>query len=161
MVFTRNTRRALSTVVTSAILLSFVAMIGTSVVAWSNTNSRAFESILVSSASDSLNKINEMLIIENVVLQSRCVFFGLNGVNTTITNTGTVGINVTQIKISDSAQTATYNKTSFLPGPSYNPVIIPKSSKSICIVYPWQTGYLTTVQVTTARGTVLTTQVIK
>ena len=161
MVFTRNTRRALSTVVTSAILLSFVAMIGTSVVAWSNTNSRAFESILVSSASDSLNKINEMLIIENVVLQNRCTAPGTNGVNITVTNTGTVGINVTQIKISDSAQTATYNKTSFLPGPSYNPVIIPKSSKSICIVYPWQTGYLTTVQVTTARGTVLTTQVIK
>src|SRR2546425_432713 len=124
MAFTRNRHRALSTVVTSAILLSFVAMIGTSVVAWSNTNSRAFESILVSSASDSLNKINEMLIIENVVLQSKCILFGLNGVNATVTNTGTIGINVTQIKISDSTQTATYNKTSFLPGP-YNPAIMP------------------------------------
>ena len=160
MVFTGNRRRALSTVVTSAILLSFVAMIGTSVVAWSNTNSRAFENILVSSASDSLNKINEMLIIENVVLQSKCVVPSNLGVNTTVTNTGTVGINVTQIKISDSTQTATFKKSDFLPAP-YNPVIMPQSSKSICVLYAWQTGYLTTVQVTTARGTVLTTQVIK
>ena len=160
MVFPGNRRRALSTVVTTAILLSFVAMIGTSVVAWSNTNSRAFESILVTSASDSLNKINEMLIIENVVLQSKCILLGYNGVNTTVTNTGTVGINVTQIKISDSTQTATFKKSDFLPSP-YNPVIIPKSSSSICVLYLWQTGYLTTVQVTTARGTVLTTQVIK
>ena len=160
MVFTGNRHRALSTVVTTAILLSFVAMIGTSVVAWSNTNSRAFENILVSSASDSLNKINEMLIIENVVLQSKCVVPFTNGVNITVTNTGTVGINVTQIKISDSTQTATFKKSDFLPGP-YNPVIIPKSSSSICVLYLWQTGYLTTVQVTTARGTVLTTQVIK
>ena len=160
MVFTGNRRRALSTVVTSAILLSFVAMIGTSVVAWSNTNSRAFENILVSSASDSLNKINEMLIIENVVLQNRCTAPGTNGVNITVTNTGTVGINVTQIKISDSTQTKTATKSEFLPYP-YNPVIIPKSSSSICVLYLWQTGYLTTVQVTTARGTVLTTQVIK
>ena len=160
MVFTGNRHRALSTVVTTAILLSFVAMIGTSVVAWSNTNSRAFESILVTSASDSLNKINEMLIIENVVLQSKCILLGYNGVNTTVTNTGTVGINVTQIKISDSTQTATYTKSDFRPSP-YNPAIMPQSSKSICVVYPWQTGYLTTVQVTTARGTVLTTQVIK
>ena len=160
MIFARRRHRALSTVVTTAMLLTAVVAIGTGLVAWANTNSRTFESILVSSAADKLNTLNEMLIIENVVLQNRCTAPGTNGVNITVTNTGTVGINVTQIKISDSTQTKTATKSEFLPF-AQTTGINPHASKSFCVVYNWQTGLLTTVQVTTARNTLASTQVMK
>ncbi|TLY02486.1 MAG: hypothetical protein E6K87_07985 [Thaumarchaeota archaeon] len=160
MIFARRRHRALSTVVTTAMLLTAVVAIGTGLVAWANTNSRTFESILVSSAADKLNTLNEMLIIENVTPSSKCPTTGLNGVNTTVTNTGTMGINVTKITVSDATQSQTFTKSGFVPVPQTTG-INPHASKSFCVVYNWQTGFLTTVQVTTGRNTLVSTQVMK
>ena len=165
MVLVRNKRRALSTVVTTTIMLTAVAVIGAGVVAWANTNSRTFESILVSSASDKLNKINEMPKIENVVLTTKLAAPfsqtpGFKGINVTVSNIGTLGFNVTKIKISDSSTslTCTTNDTSI---GFCKRSITPQSSKWFAVIYGYTNGLLTTVEVTTNRGTVITTQVMQ
>ena len=74
MIFARRRRRALSTVVTTAMLLTAVVAIGTGLVAWANTNSRTFESILVSSAAD---KLNHALLFRRPEPPARNVVLGL------------------------------------------------------------------------------------
>lgn len=144
-------RRALSTVVTTAMLLTAVAVMGTGVVAWSNYNLRSFETNLVTSASNNTNKINEAPIIENVVLDPNPS--GNKLVNVTVTNVGTVGFNVKTITISDSTQSAT--KT--VSGGN----VTPHSSSMFSYAYPWIKGKITTVQVITSRGTVISTQAMQ
>lgn len=146
-------RRALSTIVTTALLLTAVAVMGTGVVAWSNYNLRSFETNLVTSASNNTNKINEVPIIENVVLVPNFPSNGVNSVNVTVTNVGTVGFNVKTITISDSTQSTT--KT--VSGGN----VTPHSSSMFSYTYQWINGKITTVQVITSRGTVVSTQAMQ
>ena len=151
MIFVK--RRALSTVVTTALLLTAVAVIGTGVVAWSNYNLRTFEANLVTSTSNNTNKINEIPIIENIVLVPNYPLFGINSVNVTVTNVGTIGFNVAKIQISDSTQSII--KT--VAGGN----ITPHSSKLFSYSYQWIHGSITTVQITTARGTIISSQAMQ
>ena len=93
----RRTKRALSTVVTSAILLSAVAIMGAMVVTWANVKLSNQEEALNITFSDSMNKMNEDFIIEYVWYD-----YTLNNVNVTVTNVGSIGLNVTEIKFTDS-----------------------------------------------------------
>ena len=146
-------RRALSTVVTTAMMLTAVAVIGTGVVVWSNSNLRTFETSLVSSASDNTNKINENPKIENIVLVKDFPAPTINSVNVTVSNIGTVGLNVTQIVFSDSSKSTTKTIT--------DGGIAPQSSKVFSYSFQWSNGVLTTVQVTTARGMQITSQAMQ
>ena len=92
----RGYKRALSTVVTSAILLSAVAIMGTMVVTWANMKLSGQEEALLFSFSNSINKLNEDFIVESVWYD-----YVLNNVNVTITNVGIIGLNVTEIKFTD------------------------------------------------------------
>jgi archaellum component FlaF (FlaF/FlaG flagellin family) len=94
----RRTKRALSTVVTSAILLSAVAIMGAMVVTWANVKLSNQEEALNITFNDSMNKMNEDFIIENVWYD-----YTLNNVNVTVTNVGSIGLNVTEIKFTDSS----------------------------------------------------------
>ena len=147
-------RRALSSVVTTAMMLTAVAVIGTGVVVWSNYNLRAFENVLVTTASNNTNKINEVPIFENIVFVPYIsIIYPDKYVNTTITNVGTIGFKVSSITITDS----THN-TPFINSTSVN--INPKSSKLLFNKFSWTTGVPVTITVITARGTVISTQVI-
>ena len=145
--------RGLSTVVTTAIMLTAVAVIGTGVVVWSNSNLRTFETNLVSSASDNTNKINENPRIENIVLVKDFPAPTINSVNVTVSNVGTVGLNVTQIVLSDPSKSTTKTIT--------DGGISPQSSKLFSYSFQWSNGVLTTVQVKTARGLQLTSQAMQ
>ena len=162
MKFVRNRRRALSTVVTTAIMLTAVAAIGTAVVAWSNTSLRTYEFNLATSASDKTNKINEVLIIENVVLVPPIAFpVTAAAANITLTNTGTVGLNVTQIKISDSSNTIFNNNAkvcSYFTCSTLKEALPPHSSGWFYHSFPWTANKIVTAQATTVRGTTVTTQ---
>ena|SRR6185312_3066156 len=149
MIFVK--RRALSSVVTTALLLTAVAVMGTAVVTWSNYNLRTFENNLLTSASDKTNKINESPIIENVVLDPNPS--GNKLVNVTVTNSGNVGFNVTKITLTNSTKTIENKVT--------NGGIVLHSSKLFSYAFKWENGKITTVQVTTARGTVISTQVMQ
>ncbi|VVC06239.1 Uncharacterised protein [uncultured archaeon] len=159
----RNKRRALSTVVTTAIMLTAVAAIGTAVVAWSNTNLRTFEFNLASSASDKTNKINENLVIENVVLKPDVPLPLPDhpaAINITVTNTGTVGFNVTQIQVSDSSNNIIVkDANTCAPNCSATgATILPKSSGWFYYQFGWSSNKIVTIQATTVRGTTVTTQ---
>lgn len=92
-------RRGLASVVTSAILLSSVAILGVGLVGWSNSNLLSHQQNLENTFTQNVNKLNEYVIFEKV-------WFGGTSpnkfVNVTVTNTGNVGLNVTSIQFVNS-----------------------------------------------------------
>src|SRR5690242_16840693 len=140
-----QTRRGLSTVVTTAIMLSAVAVLGTAVVGWSNSNLKVFETGLSTSSVDKTNKINENLLIENVAFckTTACPTNGFNGVNITLTNVGYDSLAITNIQINGSS-------FSWNVSPSLN--IKPQTSSLYQHVLPWHSKSLEKIIVTTARG---------
>ena len=140
-------RRGISALITATILLSATAMMGTGLVSWSNSDLKSYQNSVANTASSDSNQINEDLTIENV-------WFGTNPskfVNITLTNTGGIGLNVTDIKIINSAQ-----KISDYPV-SHNTIFSHKQN-STQVFYNWQGGTPIQILVTTARGSTFQTQ---
>ncbi|MFB5628884.1 MAG: hypothetical protein ACE5RF_07610 [Nitrosarchaeum sp.] len=105
MKFNKKTKRGLSTIVTSAILLSSVAVMGVLIVNWANTNLTKHQNNLDSTISSTTNKINEKLIVEHI-------WFGAGqSMNITMSNVGTVGLNVTKIQITNTTSNQIYTFT--------------------------------------------------
>ncbi len=149
-----SSRRGLSTIVTAGIMLSAVAVLGSAVVTWSNGNLKSYETILSNTAATNTNKINEFLTIENIVFCSNCAGSSSNNViNVTLTNTGTIPVNISKIQINSTAIT-TFAKGTTLP------TIMPKSSYTIAaqLGNKWHSKSVDTITITTARGSIYTTQ---
>ncbi|MGI0027286.1 MAG: hypothetical protein ACREAD_05540 [Nitrosopumilaceae archaeon] len=147
-----TSRRGLSTVVTTALMLTAVAILGSTIVAWSNNNLKLYEIALDSTASSNTNKINEFLTIENIwFCKTTCPVSGAPAVNVTLTNGGNIGLNVIDMKL--------VNTTKTLDVPLN--VLIKQGTS-----YSWQKKYQSnsnipiTIYVTTARGTIISTQVV-
>ena len=141
-------RRGLASVVTGAILLSAVTLLGTGLVSWTNSNLSTHQQTLQSSYSTATNKINEFLIIENV-------WFGQNPqkfVNITMNNVGNVGLNVIKIELVNSTDSVEYQ---FGDG-----VILPEKSYSAKISYGWGDNELVDITITTSRGSIYKTQAL-
>ena len=152
MIRLNQTRRGISTVVTAAIMLTAVVVLGTSLVAFSNSKLTTFENGLAGSASDKTNKIKENLLIENVWFCSLCGGPPFNqGINITLTNAGNVGFNVTQIKINNQ----NFVCTTINPSTS----ILPGKSSSCKGSLTWAHNVPVNIVVTTARGLIYTAQV--
>ncbi len=85
-VFSAKRRRAIATIVSTAILLSAVSIMGVILVAWANTSLFTKQVELESSFNDKINKLNEDLLIENI-------WFGATPaiVIVTMTNVGSIG----------------------------------------------------------------------
>ena len=91
-------RRALATVVSTGILLSAVAIMGSMLTAWSNSIFANEQHQLNEVYAEGVNKLNEFLVIEHV-------WFGNNPskfVNLTMTNVGNNGLNITKISLDNS-----------------------------------------------------------
>jgi hypothetical protein len=149
-----QTQRGLSTVVATALMLSAVAVLGTTLVLWSNSNLRGYETSLAILSSDNTNRINEFLVIQNIwFCKNTCHNSGINkpGVNITIANYGNIGLNVTQIKLNDSRYVYTYTNVAILPGKEY--FLNNKTN------YPWHSGSAQNITITTGRGSIFTTTV--
>jgi archaellum component FlaF (FlaF/FlaG flagellin family) len=146
-------RRGISTVVETALMLSAVAVLGSTLVMWSNSNLGSYETKLGNTANNNANKFNEVLSIENALFCQATCPHGITapGANVTLTNVGTIGLNVTQIILNSTSTATSINSlnVAILPGQSY---MWPKSS------YNWQHRTPVTITVTTARGTIFTTQ---
>ena len=143
-------KRGLSTVVTSAILLTAVAVMGIMIVTWSNANLARQQQDLDSSFSDNLNRINEELLLGNI-------WFGItpsNNINITMSNVGTVGLNVTEIEIKDYSTGSTID--SF---PYSNAGILPRGEFSVNETFAWDADASYDVLITTERGSIFRTQV--
>ena len=90
----RMYKRALSTIVTGAILLSAVAIMGSMVVTWAALTFSQNEEALQVSFANNINKLNEDITIESVWFDD---VPDPNIVNITLSNIGTIGLNITEI----------------------------------------------------------------
>ena len=125
-------RRALASIVTSAILLSSIAIMGVGLVGWSNSNLTSHQKTLENTFSKNINKLNEYVVFEKV-------WFGGTSpnkfVNVTITNSGDIGLNVTSIQFINSTTFNEISSTSVTDGG-----ISSSQSYSTQIDYEWEAG---------------------
>jgi len=149
--FCKSTKRGLSIVVTSVILISAVAIMGTSVTLWSNSIFSQKQASIEESFATSLNKLDEHITIEKVWFDTNPVNLG----NVTLSNTGIVGLNVTEIKFVDSITRHTLATLSITDGGLRLGEIY-----SAILTYNWIDDVSYDVVVTTERGNIFRTQVI-
>jgi len=144
-VFFTKRRRGLSTVVSTAIILAAVSIMGVSLIAWANTNLYTKQVELESSFNTQMNKLNEDLLVEHI-------WFGTspNIVNVTINNVGSIGFNVTKIEIK--------NSTSVLNVIITDGGIFPSGDYSIQETYNWNSGETVDFTIFTDRGNIFTAQ---
>jgi len=140
-------KRGLSTVVTTAILLSAVSIMGIYLVGWSNSSLLNDQIRLENSFNDKINKLNEEIFIENVWFNDDPYT-----VNVTTNNVGVIGLNITQIKLVNSSDTTVFAIT--------NGGVIPKNTYSFQDTYVWVKNEIIDIYVTTARDRIFTTQVV-
>jgi len=141
-----HSRRGLSTIVTSAILLSSVTLLGSSVVVWENSNFSGRQRELNDLYSTKVDKIHENITFEKI-------WFGkAKSINITMTNQGPVGITLTQVQFSTGS--GTFNV------PVNNKQILPNKIGSLNITsYPYLDNIPTNVVVATSRGATFSTEV--
>jgi hypothetical protein len=145
----RHSKRGLSTVVVSGILIAAVAIMGSAVVSWSNSNMMTHQQSLETTYSTNINRIKEYLTIENV-------WFGGTTpsdkfINMTFNNAGSIGLNITSIKL--------VTTTSSTESLYTNGGIFPSKTNSIKKSYNWQDDVPIDLIVTTSRGSIFRTQV--
>lgn len=146
-------RRGISNVVTSAILLSAVSIIGVMMLGWSNSSILEQKQEIENVFNTNINKINEELIFENVWFATTP---SPNHLNVTLANTGVLGLNVTEIHVTNTTGT---NNTTFIN--YFTDGGIPKSNSfSVNATYAWQSGDELDILVLTGRGNQFITQVI-
>ena len=147
----RGYRRALSTVVTSVILLSAVAIMGTMVVTWANMKLGSQEEALTVTFTNSINKLNEDFIVEYVWYD-----YVLNNVNVTITNVGIIGLNVTEIKFVNPSDYSNLVTLSITDGG----ILVQKSFNTNVTYSGLTSGDTFNVVVTSERGNIIQKQVL-
>lgn len=141
-------RRALATVVSTGILLSAVAIMGSMLTAWSNSIFATEQDELNTVYAEGVNKLNEFLVIEHV-------WFGDNPskfVNLTMSNVGNNGLNVTKITLDNSI-----DKTDLIimdGGIAHNDVF------STEVTFNWTTTEPIQVSITTEKGSIYQTYVM-
>ena len=144
-------RRALASIVTSAILLSSIAIMGVGLVGWSNSNLTSHQKTLENTFSKNINKLNEYVIFEKV-------WFGGTSptkfVNVTVTNSGDIGLNVTSIQFINSTTFNEISSTTITDGG-----ISSSQSYSTQIDYEWETGDEFDILLKTNRDNQFRTQV--
>ncbi len=155
-------RRGLATVVTSAIILSAVSIMGVMLLGYSNTTLLSHQMEIEEVFSTQLNRINEDLFFENIWFAPPSLpKMTENHLNVTLSNIGILGLNVTTIRVTNVTNG---NTTSFdYPGSGnyYTDMGIPKSTiLSKNVTYPWQSGDELNVLVFTGRGNQFITQVV-
>ena len=143
-----RTRRALSSLITTVILLSATAMTGTGLVSWSNINLSSFETHLTNVYATNVNTLNENLVVENVWFGNTPSKF----LTMTITNTGKIGLNVTDVKLTRSGTT--------LDIPSHHTALLSGQQNTTTITYAWLSKVPIQIQVTTSRGNIYNSQVM-
>jgi hypothetical protein len=141
-------RRALATVVSTGILLSAVAIMGSMLTAWSNSIFATEQDELNTVYAEGVNKLNEFLVVEHV-------WFGDNPskfVNLTMSNVGNNGLNVTKITLDNSI-----DKTDSIimdGGITHNDVF------STEVPFNWTTTEPIKVSITTEKGSIYQTYVM-
>jgi hypothetical protein len=141
-------RRALATVVSTGILLSAVAIMGSMLTVWSNSIFANEQHELNTVYAEGVNKLNEFLVIEHVWFGNSPSKF----INLTMSNVGNNGLNVTKITLDNSI-----DKTDLI---ITNGGIVQNDVFSTEITYNWTTTEPIQVSVTTEKGSIYQTYVM-
>jgi len=152
--FKTRSRRGLGTVVTTAILLSAVAVMGIFIVDWSQANLTTHQAKLDSTLSSNLNKLNEKVIFEYIWFDANTTPPN-NIVNITMNNVGTVGLNVTKIELVDPTLGTTLATNSLTNGG-----MVSRSTLSVNFTYTWTTNTVYDIIATTDRDLQFKTQAV-
>jgi len=143
-------RRCLATIVTSAIMMSAVCMLGTAGVVWSQTSLTAQQVEMTDTVNNYSNKLNESLVFEYVY----CYDEPCETIIVVMTNVGQIGLKVSEISISD--KTTGFNKIQSISSGG----IMPQSSIAIPINDPLFSSHsVLDVMTTTSRGNIIQTQI--
>jgi len=142
-------RRALATVVSTGILLSAVAIMGSMLVAWSNSIFATEQNEINEVYSEGVNKLNEFLVIENVWFGNET---SSRFINVTMSNVGNIGLNVTKITLDNSVDKIDLLITD--GGMTRNDIF------STEITYNWTTTDPIKITITTEKGTLYQTYVM-
>jgi len=140
-------RRALATIVTSAIMMSAVTIMGSAGVVWSQSSLTEKQADMADTAVDYMNKLNESLVFEYVY----CTSDPCEQINVILTNVGHVGLEVSKVTISTSGFSKIH--------PVLNGQIMPDHSIAIPINDVGFSSYnILDVMVETQRGNIIQTQ---
>jgi len=145
-----TSRRGITTVITSAIMMSAVAILGSSGVVWSQTSLNSQQVEMANSVDDYINKLNESMVYEYVY----CSDDPCGTIIVVLTNVGDIGLDVTKISISDKI--SGFNKIH----PVSSGTIMPNNSIAVSINDPTFSSYsVLDVMVETSRGNIIQTQI--
>ncbi len=163
-------RLALSTIVTSLIILVAVVALGTAGLVFYQGNVQTFRQGMASSFADITSKNQEMLTVEAQIFRPSTQQF-----NFTFVNSGNIAINITTIQINSPTLTVTAIPSASISNTAQTS-LISSNSKSITYVIPGSVIFPGTiytsaipyhgftdpvsVTVTTSRGSVIKTQMV-
>ncbi len=143
-------RRCLATIVTSAIMMSAVTVLGSAGVVWSQSSLTAQQVEMADSVNNYSNKLSESLVFEYVY----CNDDPCETIVVVMTNVGEIGLDVSEISISD--KTTGFNKIQSISSGG----IMPQSSIAIPINDPsFSSHSVLDVMTTTSRGNIIQTQI--
>src|SRR5574337_969770 len=137
-----SSRRALSSIVTSMVLLVATVILGSAVVVWSNGSFSVSKAITTTLYTTNVNKFTEQLVVENTWFGTTPSKF----INVTLYNVGSTGITVTDIQIKNTTKT--------MDIPIIHGNILPQKTNSTKISYGWTNKVPVSIIVTTAKGTI-------
>ena len=142
-------RRGLATIITSAIMMSAVVMMGSAGVVWSQTSLAVQQADMANTASNYINKLNESLVFEYVY----CASDPCDQINVVLTNVGHVGLDVSELTISEKM--SGFSKIQSVT----NGQITPQNSIEITVNDAGFSSYdVLDVMVKTNRGNIIQTQ---
>ena len=143
-------RRGLATIITSAIMMSAVCVLGSAGVVWSQSSLTAQQVEMADSVNNYSNKLSESLVFEYVY----CNDDPCETIVVVMTNVGEIGLDVSEISISD--KTTGFNKIQSISSGG----IMPQSSIAIPINDPsFSSHSVLDVMTTTSRGNIIQTQI--
>lgn len=137
----KRSRRGVSTVVTSVMLVAAVSMIGAALVSWSNS-SFAIQTLKISNqTTSSINLLKENFVVEDVWFYTKQPG-SIQSANVTIRNTGDLAITVSKIYI---------NNTQVWTGSQTIAIGSVATIKDVAV--SWRSNDMQSVWIHTARGT--------
>ena len=146
-------RRGIANIVSSAIILSAVSIMGVMMLAWANTSMIQQQMEIESVFNTQMNKINEDLIFENIWFGIPAGVMTENHLNVTMTNSGVLGLTITEIHVTEN------NNQEFIY-PVTNGGMAKSASLSVNATYAWNSNDELEILVLTQRGNQFITQVI-
>jgi len=152
----RFKHRGIANVVTHAIILTSVSIMGVMMLGWSQSSIAVQQQEMSEVYDTQMNKINESILFENIWFAPPGGIMIDNHLNVTVANIGILGLNVTSIQVTNT----TLSNNTALPYPYQNEGVNTGDSLSLNATYAWQSGDELSIRVFTDRGNQFLTQVI-